>query len=160
MGIKEFMEMNPVLITGIATSFCGVVGALGLKELLAKAVERYWNKSDQKDNDHEQLMELAEKVDKIIEKLERMEAHDKQGMTNDLLILETNLAEMQNRAIIKGKVSSTCMPRYLRDFNLYIKLAEETEGYEASEEVKLNHKRILHLVDEGHVVDNVEEWYK
>lgn len=82
------------------------------------------------------------------------------GMKNDLIILETDLAEMQNRAIVKGKVSSTCMPRYLKNYDLYIKLAEETEDYDASEEVKLNHQRILKLVADGHVANNVEEWYK
>ena len=160
MTLKEIMETNPVLVTGIATSFVGVVSALGIKELLAEAIKRYWKKADQKDTDHEQLMELTEKVDKIIAKLETMEAHDRQGMKNDLIILETNLAQLQNRAIIKGKVSSTCMPRYMRDYDLYVKLAEETEGYDASEELKLNHQRILKLVSDGHVADNVEEWYK
>lgn len=160
MTIKEILEMNPVLVTGIATSFVGVVGALGLKELLAKAVERYWHKADQKETDHEQLLELAEKVDKIIEKLEVMEAHDRQGARNDLILLETNLCQMQNRAIVKGKVSATCMPRYLRDYELYIKLAEETEGYSASEEIRINHKRIQKLVEDGFIADSVEEWYK
>lgn len=160
MNIKEIMETNPVLVTGITTSFVGVVSALGLKELLAKAVERWWKKADEKETDHEQLLELAEKVDRIIAKLEAMEAHDRQGARNDLILLETNLAEMQNRAIVKGKVSATCMPRYLRDYELYIKLAESTESYDTSEEIRLNHKRILKFVEDGCVADNVEEWYK
>ena len=160
MELKEIMEMNPVLITGIATSFIGVCGALGVKDLLSKAIDRWWKKADEKDTDHAKLEELAEKVDKIIAQLQIMEANDRVGMRNDLIILETDLAEMQNRAIVKGKVSNTCMPRYLKNYDLYIKLAEETDGYDASEEVKLNHQLILKMVKDGHVAHNVEEWYK
>lgn len=153
MGIKDFLEINPVLLATL-------IGALGLKDILWAFIQRLWKKSDEKESDHQKLEELADKVDKIIAKLESMEANDRQGMLNDLAILETDLAEMQNRALVKGKVSRTCMPRYHKNYNLYIKLADETDGYEASEEVKINHQRIMKLFDEGHVVDSVEEWYK
>jgi len=160
MGYKEILETNPVLLVQGTTAFVAVCGALGAKELIASAVNRWWKKADEKDTDHKKIEELSEKVDMIIEKLETIQEHDKQGMRNDLIILETELAQLQNRAIIKGKVSSSCMPRYMRNYDVYIKLAEETEGYEASEEIKLNHQRILLLVKEGKVADSVEEWYK
>lgn len=153
MNFKDFMEVNPVFVVTL-------VGALGLKDILWEWIKRCWSKNDEKDNDHKKLEELSEKVDKIIEKLEAMDANDRKGMLNDLSIFETDLAEMQNRAIIKGKVSRTCMPRYMKDYDLYMKLAEETEGYDASEEVKMNHQRILKLVADGHIADNLEEWYK
>lgn len=160
MSFKDFMEINPVLLATL-------IGALGLKDVLWEFIKRCWQKNDEKDNDHKKLEEVEKKLDEmnekfeqIIAKLERMEENDRQGMLYDLSILETDLAEMQNRAIVKGKVSRTCMPRYLKNYNQYIKLAEETEGYDASEEIKVNHKRILKLFDDGYVADNVEEWYK
>lgn len=160
MNVKEFLEINPVLLATL-------IGALGLKDILWEFIKRIWQKNDEKDEDHKKteelagkVEELADKVDKIIDKLETMDANDRKGMRNDLIILETDLAETQNRAIIKGKVSSTCMPRYLKNYNLYIALADETEGYEASEEIKMNHQRILLLVQDGRVADNIEEWYK
>lgn len=158
--IKALLGVDPKLITGVLVAF-------GAKELLAKFVERYWAKQDEGESDHKKIEELSEKVDKfnekvdcIIEKLDKMEENDRKCAHNDMTMLETNLAEMQNRAIVKGKVSSGCMPRYLKNYEMYIKLADETEDYEVSHEVKINHQRILKLVEDGHVVDDVKEWYK
>lgn len=89
-----------------------------------------------------------------------MEENDKKGFHTDLLLLESTIAEMQNRAIVKGKVSRTCMPRYLKDYKRYISLADETEDYEASEEINMNHQRILAIINDGNVADSLEEWYK
>lgn len=152
-NLISLLAVDPKLITGVLVAF-------GAKELLAKFVERYWQKQDEGESDHKKTMELTEKVDCIIEKLDKMEENDRKGAHNDLTMLETNLVEMQNRAIVKGKVSSGCMPRYLNNYEMYIKLADETENYEVSHEVKINHQRILKLVEDGHVVDDVKEWYK
>lgn len=160
MGLKEFLETNPVLVTQGAAAFTAVCGALGFKEILKAMYDRYCRKADEKEIDHKKLEDLTEKMNMVLDKLEHMENNDKTGMRTDLIILETDLAEIQNRAIVKGKVSATCMPRYLKNFELYIKLANETEDYEASQEVILNHQRILKLVQDGHVADSIEEWYK
>lgn len=48
MGFKELMETNPVLLVQGAAAFAGVCTALGLRELLNKAIERYWHKEDEK----------------------------------------------------------------------------------------------------------------
>lgn len=154
------LNVDPKLITGVLVAF-------GAKELLAKFVERYWAKQDEGESDHKKIEELSEKVDnfnekvdKIIEKLDKMEENDKKSARYDLKMIETSLAEMQNRAIVKGKVSSACMPRYLDNYEMYLELAEEVENYEVSHEVKINHQRILKLVEDGNVVDDVKEWYK
>lgn len=151
--LRALLGVDPKLITGVLV-------ALGAKELLQKFVERYWAKQDEGESDHKKLEELAEKVDKIIEKLEKMEENDKKSARYDLKMIETSLAEMQNRAIVKGKVSSACMPRYLDNYEMYLQLAGEAENYEVSHEVKINHQRILKLVEDGNVVDDVKEWYK
>lgn len=151
--LRALLSVDPKLITGVLVAF-------GAKELLAKFVERYWAKLDEGESDHKKIEELSEKVDKIIEKLDKMEENDKKSARYDLKMIETSLAEMQNRAIVKGKVSSACMPRYLDNYEMYLELAEEVENYEVSHEVKINHQRILKLVEDGNVVDDVKEWYK
>ena len=167
MTLKEVMEMNPVLITGVATSFIGVCTALGAKDLLAKFYDRYCKKEDEKDEDHLKVAELEEKfdrlekkLDKVIASLEVMQENDIKGFKNDLKILENELVNMQNRALAKEKVSNSCMPMYMDSYTTYCKLAEETEGYEPSQTVLVNHQRILKLVEDGKVVDNLKEWYK
>lgn len=151
--IRALLGVDPKLITGVLV-------ALGAKELLQKFIERYWAKQDEGESDHKKLEELAEKVDCIIDKLEKMEENDRKSSRYDLKMIETSLAEMQNRAIVKGKVSSSCMPRYLDNYEMYLELAGEVENYEVSHEVKINHQRILKLVEDGNVVDDVKEWYK
>lgn len=151
--LRALLGVDPKLITGVLV-------ALGAKELLQKFIERYWAKQDEGESDHKKLEELAEKVDCIIDKLEKMEENDRKSARYDLKMIETSLAEMQNRAIVKGKVSSGCMPRYLDNYEMYMELAEEADNYEVSHEVKINHQRILKLVEDGHVVDDVKEWYK
>lgn len=151
--IRALLNVDPKLITGVLI-------ALGAKELVWEFFKRRWAKEDEKDSDHKKLEELTEKMGEILQKLEKMEAHDREGILNDFVLLESTIAEMQNRAIVKGKVSRTCMPRYLKDYKRYIKLAEDTEDYEVSEEIKLNHQRILAIVNEGKIADSLEEWYK
>lgn len=167
MTLKEIMEMNPVLITGVATSFVGVCGALGAKDLLAKIYERYCKKEDEKDADHQKLDALTNEVGEIGKALaeisatlKEMKANDIKGFKNDLKLQEKNLIDMQNRAIAKDKVSNECMPTYLDAFNDYCKLAEEIEGYEISQSVLHKHQRVLKLVEDGKVVDSLKEWYQ
>ena len=167
MNIKEFLEINPVFLTQIGGTFVAVCGALGLGKLLEKFVDRCWKKADEKDEDHKKVEELeakfnelSEKMDKILDTLETMKDNDTKGFKDDLKLFECELANMQNRALVKHKVSNSCMPRYMELYSDYCKLADETEGCKASAEITLNHKRILKLVEDGHVVDTLEEWYK
>lgn len=160
MGFRDLMEINP-------TFFVALVGALGLKDILWEWIKRCWSKSDEKYSDHKKLEELEAKLDamnvkfeQIINRLDKMEENDKESAFRDLKFWETEVAEMQNRAIIKDKVSNSCMPRYLENYKLYNQLAELTPHYDVPEEIKLNHEKILQLVKDGKSVDNLREWYK
>lgn len=160
MSFKDLMEIDPRF-------FVALVGALGLKDLLWEWLKRYWSKEDEKDSDHKKLEEVEKKLDdmnlkfeQIISKLDKMEENDQEAAFRDLKFWEIEVAEMQNRAIIKDKVSNSCMPRYLENYKLYNQLAEHTASYDVPEEIKLNHEKILQLVRDGKAVDNLKEWYK
>lgn len=163
MTLKEILEINPLLITSIGATLIG----LGGRDLLISMYNRYCKKADEKDEDHKKVEELeakfdemSEKMDKILETLQTMKENDVKGFKDDLKLFECELANMQNRALVHHKVSNSCMPRYMELYSDYCKLADETEGCKASAEITLNHKRILKLVEDGHVVDTLEEWFK
>lgn len=153
MGIKDFLEINPVLLATL-------IGALGLKDILWAFVQRLWKKTDEKEDDHKKLEEIEEKLDVLILKIEQLEANDKISTETDLRILEHTISTMQNRAILADKVSNSCMPRYSKLYKLYSKQCERNPDYDMAEEIEMNHQRIMQIVKEGKVVGSLEEWYK
>lgn len=163
MAIKEFLETNPVLVTSIATSFIGICGALGIKELLMAAYNRWCKKADEKDADHNALLDIAQKLDEInnrlddIDKrLDAMDLADKESLDNDILILEHNILFLQRKAIKYGKVSKGCMPRYRMLFKRYKSLLEKS-NIEINEETETNHEIVERMFRDGEVVDSFWE---
>lgn len=159
MSIKELLEINPVLYTQIVGGIIGVCGALGIKELLAKAYDRWCAKSDEEDADHKMLMEIVEKLDNIEKRLVQIEANDQEGLENDILILEHNILFLQRKAITYGKVSKGCMPRYRMLFKRY-KVLTDKSNLEINEEVETNNEIVEKMFHEGNVVDSFWEMYK
>ena len=159
MSIKEILEINPVLYTQIVGGIIGVCGALGIKELLAKAYDRWCAKSDEEDADHKMLMEIVEKLDNIEKRLQQIEANDQEGLENDILIMEHNILFLQRKAITYGKVSKGCMPRYRMLFKRYNVLTEKSK-LDINEEVETNNEIVESMFHEGKVVDSFWEMYK
>lgn len=159
MSIKEILEINPVLYTQIVGGIIGVCGALGIKELLAKAYDRWCAKSDEEDADHKMLMEIVEKLDNIEKRLQQMEANDQEGLENDILIMEHNILFLQRKAITYGKVSKGCMPRYRMLFKRYKALTEKSK-LDINEEAETNNEIVEKMFHEGNVVDSFWEMYK
>lgn len=159
MSIKEIMEINPVLYTQVVGGFIGVCGALGIRELLAKAYDRWCAKSDEEDADHKMLMEIVEKLDNIEKRLEKIEANDQEGLENDILIMEHNILFLQRKAITYGKVSKGCMPRYRMLFKRYKALTEKSK-LDINEEAETNNEIVEKMFHEGNVVDSFWEMYK
>lgn len=159
MNYKEFLEINPVLLVTL-------IGALGLKDILWEWIKRCWLKSDQKEEDHAKLEELNteikalnEQVAEILKIQRAMQENDRRSDENDLLLIGRQILDLQNRAIAKEKVSSTCMPDYLEAYEHYCTLADQM-GLKVSERIKLNHQIILEMVKNGQVVETLKEWYK
>lgn len=156
MTISELLNINPVLITGIATSFIGICGALGIKELLSKMYDRYCKKADEEDVDHLLLMEVKASLDAIQAKLDVMDKADKESLDNDILILEHNILFLQRKAIKYGKVSKGCMPRYRMLFKRYKSLLEKS-NLEINEEAETNNEIVEKMFHDGLVVDSFWE---
>lgn len=156
MTISELLNINPVLITGIATSFIGICGALGIKELLSKMYDRYCKKADEEDVDHLLLMEVKASLDAIQTKLDIMDKADKESLDNDILILEHNILFLQRKAIRYGKVSKGCMPRYRMLFKRYKSLLEKS-NLEINEEAETNNEIVEKMFHDGLVVDSFWE---
>lgn len=156
MTISELLNINPVLITGIATSFIGICGALGIKELLSKMYDRYCKKADEEDVDHLLLMEVKASLDAIQAKLDIMDKADKESLDNDILILEHNILFLQRKAIKYGKVSKGCMPRYRMLFKRYKSLLEKS-NLEINEEAETNNEIVEKMFHDGLVVDSFWE---
>lgn len=159
MGIKELLETNPVLLTGVATSFIGICGALGIKELLMAAYNRYCKKADEKDTDHKVLMEIVQRLDNIEKRLDDMDANDREGLENDIVILEHDILFMQHKAIAFGKVSKDCMPQYRRMYRRY-KILVQKSSLEVNEEAETNNEIVEKLFHDGKVVDSFWQMYK
>lgn len=151
--IKEFLETNPVMITSILSSVVGLCGALGIKELLSKAYDRYCKKDDEKDSDHKQVQEIVVKMDEIISRLDEMERKNIEFTTNDMLILEDRLVWMQHKAIERGQVTRECVPRYQLLLKRYHDLNKMTD-VGLNEEIEFNHKLIQGMINEGKVAEN------
>lgn len=156
MTVKELMEINPVMITGIATAFIGVCGALGVKELLKAAYDRYCKKADEEDEDHRLLMDMKLTLDAIQAKLEGMDQADQESLDNDILILEHNILFLQRKAIKYGKVSKGCMPRYRMLFKRYKSLLEKSK-LDINEEAETNNEIVEKMFHDGDVVDSFWE---
>lgn len=156
MGFKELMETNPVLLVQGAAAFAGVCTALGLRELLSKAIERYWHKADEKDTDHQRLEEMIVKIDEIIARLDDMDRKNEEFNTNDMLLIEDRLLWMQRKAIQNEKVSRRCMPRYNVLLKRYRELNERTD-IPLNEEVMFNDEIIQSYISEGKIVATWEE---
>lgn len=166
MDVKNILEINPVLLVTL-------IGALGLKDILWEWIKRCWLKSDEKEKDHkiveemnaelkelkEQVKELKEQVAEILKIQKAIQDNTKRSDENDLILMGREILDLQNRAIAKEKVSSTCMPDYLEAVEHYYDLARKTGG-KISERVKLNHEIILEMVKNGQVVETLKEWYK
>lgn len=159
MEIKDILGINPVLLTSIATSFVAVCGALGVKELLSKAYERYCKKEDEADTDHKQLLAMQESIDEILARLDKMEDRDHESMVNDMLIIEDRLLWMQRKAIQVHKVSRKCMPRYQILYKRYLELNNKSD-IDLNEEILFNDKVITNMINEGHIVETWEEALK
>lgn len=159
MNIKEILEINPVLLTQGVGAFVAVCGALGIKELLKMAYERWCKKADEEDSDHKLLLEIKESQDGIKEQLKSMEAADKESLENDILILEHNILFLQRKAITYGKVSKGCMPRYRMLFKRYKALVDKS-NIETNEEAETNNEIVEKMFHDGHVVDSFWEMYK
>jgi len=159
MTIKEILEMNPVLITTLGATFVSVCGALGVKELLKAAWDRWCRKEDEKDSDHKQLEELSALVTQILDRLDAMAKKDEQFMDNDMLLLEDRILFMQRKAIQVGKVSKSCMPRYHLLYKRYLTLNKESE-LDINEEIELNNRMIEKMFEEGKVVENFWDYYE
>lgn len=153
MNLKEILEINPVLYTQIVGGIIGVCGALGVKELLAKAYDRWCAKSDEEDTDHKMLMEIVEKLDKIEERLVQIEANDQEGLENDIIILEHEIFFMQQKAIAFQRVSKDCMPQYRRLYRRYKTLLQKADMPE-NEEVETNNEIVERMFHDGQVVEN------
>lgn len=159
MGFKEILETNPVLLVQGATAFVGVCGALGVKELLKMAYERYCKKADEEDSDHKLIMEMKQTLDDIQEQLKGMEENDKESLANDILMLEHNILFLQRKAITYGKVSRGCLPRYRLLYKRYTILIERAK-FEINEEAETNNEIVEKMFRDGLVVDNFWEMYK
>lgn len=159
MDLEKVLGINPVLLTGIATSFIGICGALGVKELLSKMYDRYCKKSDEEDSDHKQLQLVLEKIDAILDRLDAMEQASKEGLDNDILIIEHNILFLQRKAIKFGKVSKGCMPRYRMLFKRYKSLLEKS-NLDINEEAETNHEIVEKMFHDGLVVDSFWEMAK
>ena len=153
MTVKEILGIDPVLLTGIGTTFVAVCGALGAKDLLRAAYERYCKKEDEKDSDHKELEKLSEQMEDIIARLDEMSQKDAEFMDNDMLLLEDRILFMQRKAIQVGKVSKACMPRYNVLHKRYLALNEKSQ-LEPNDEIEFNHKLVLKMFEDGKVMDN------
>lgn len=158
MSIKEILEINPVLLTQGVAAFVAVCGALGVKELLKMAYERWCKKADEEDTDHKLLMEMQKTLEEIQVKLDAMEEADKEGRDNDMLMLEHNILFLQRKAIKFGKVSKGCMPRYRMLFKRY-KMLNEKSNLEVNEEAETNNEIVEKMFHDGEVVDSFWEMY-
>ena len=159
MNIKDILEINPVLLTQGVAAFVAVCGALGVKELLKMAYERWCKKADEEDTDHKVLMEIVQRLDNIEKRLDDMEANDKEGLENDIVILEHDILFMQHKAIAFQKVSKDCMPQYRRMYRRYKTLIEKS-SLELNEEAETNNEMVEKLFHDGQVVDSFWEMYK
>lgn len=159
MELKSVLGIDPVLVTGVATAFIGVCGALGVKELLAKMYDRYCKKEDEKDSDHKELLEMKASIDEIIRRLDEMERKNDEFTTNDMLLLEDRLLWMQRKAIQCGMVSRGCMPRYKVLLKRYKDLNAKTD-IDLNEEIAFNDVQINKLISDGNVVDTWEDTLK
>lgn len=159
MNIKEILETNPVLLVQGATAFVAVCGALGVKEILKAAYDRWCKKSDEEDSDHKLLMEMKQTLDNIQTQLKTMEIADQQGLENDILLLEHNILFLQRKAIQFNKVSKGCLPRYRMLFRRY-KLLAEKAGMDINEEAETNNEIVEKMFREGQVVGSFWEMYK
>ena len=159
MTIKEFMEINPILVTSLGGTFVAVCGALGVREILKAAYERYCKKADEKDSDHKDIEELKMLVNQILERLDDIASKDEQFMDNDMLLLEDRILFMQRKAIQVGKVSKSCMPRYHLLYKRYLALNEESK-LDINDEIELNNKMIEKMFEEGKVVENFWDYYE
>lgn len=147
--IKALLGVDPKLITGVLV-------ALGAKELLAKFVERYWQKQDESESDHKILEEMKATLDEIQAKLEVMDLADKESLDNDILILEHNILFLQRKAIKYGKVSKGCMPRYRMLFKRYKSLLDKS-NLDINEEAETNNEIVEKMFYDGLVVDSFWE---
>lgn len=159
MNIKEILEINPVLLTQGVAAFVAVCGALGVKELLKMAYERWCKKADEEDSDHKLLLEMKDALDSIQEHLKAMDAADKESLENDILILEHNILFLQRKAITYGKVSKGCMPRYRMLYKRYKSLVDKS-NLDINEEAETNNEIVERMFRDGHVVDSFWEMYK
>lgn len=151
--LKRVLEINPVMITSIATAFIGVCGALGVKELLSKAYDRYCKKDDEKDVDHKQIQEITVKIDEILKRIEDIERKNDELTLNDLLMFEDRIISIQNTAIKYKCVTRECVPRYQSLIRRYRKLSEMT-NYPINAEIEFNDTLIQNFINDGHVIDS------
>lgn len=159
MDLKSLLGIDPVLVSGVATAFIGVCGALGVKELLAKAYDRYCKKEDEKDSDHKDIQKMQESIDEILRRLDDIEKQNSEFTTNDMMLIEDRLLWMQRKAIDVQKVSRGCMPRYKALLKRYRELNDKTD-IDLNEEVDFNDIQINKLIADGKVVDTWEDTLK
>lgn len=146
---RALLSVDPKIITGVLV-------ALGARELLQKFVERYWAKQDEEQTDHKLISEAIEKLNDIQKQLDQMEENGREGLENDILLLEHNILFLQRKAIDYKKVSKGCMPRYRMLFKRYKALTEKS-NLEINEEAETNNEIVEKMFRDGHVVDSFWE---
>ena len=151
--LKKILEINPVMITSMATAFIGVCGALGVKELLSKAYDRYCKKDDEKEVDHKHIQEIAMKIDEIIKRIDDIERKNDEFTLNDMLMFEDRIISIQTKAIKYKCVTRECVPRYHSLIRRYRKLSEMTNS-PINTEIEFNDTLIQNLINDGNVIDS------
>lgn len=157
--LQDILSINPVLLTGIASSFVAVCGALGLKELFAKAYDRYCNKADEADSDHKELQQVKADVQEMLEILKEIKANEQIYMDNDMLVIANDILILQRKSLLFGKVSKSCYPWYIKLYNRYMSLNKDSE-MDVDTEIEMNHRLIEQMLANGDVVEDFRELYK
>lgn len=156
--IVDLLGVNPVFVTQIVGSVVALCSVLGVKELLSKAYDRYCNKADQKEVDHQKLEQLGDNMTEVLALVKELKGNEAKYLDNDMLIIANDLLMLQRKAKMCGRVAESCYPWYMKLFNRYKELNDGSE-MEFDTEIEMNHKLIEQMLANGDVVPDFKELY-
>lgn len=154
----NLLGVNPVFFTQIMGSIVALCSVLGLGKLLEKAYDRYCNKEDQKEVDHQKLEKLEEDMGEVLALLRELKENEAKYLDNDMLVIANDLLMLQRKSKLHGKVAESCYPWYLKLYNRYKEL-NSNSTMEFDTEIEMNHKLIEKMLADGDVVADFKELY-
>lgn len=156
--IINFLKTDPVFVTNFLGAIAGFLTVIGAKEIIAKAQDRYYKKSDEKEEDHKKLEKLEEDMGEVLALLRELKENEEKYLDNDMLVIANDLLMLQRKSKLHGKVAESCYPWYLKLYNRYKEL-NSNSAMEFDTEIEMNHKLIEKMLADGDVVADFKELY-